>query len=92
MVSILTSSILLMSCLLNILIFAAMFLIGKCILLLESGDIETNPGPRRSYFIKFCHWNLNGPATHDFVKNPLIEAFITIHNLDIIYLSETFLD
>ena len=32
----------------------------KCTLLLESGDIETNPGPRRSSFIKFCQWNLNG--------------------------------
>ena len=60
-------------------------------LLLESGDIETNPGPRKS-FIKFCHWNLNGLAAHDFVKIPLIEAFITTHNFDIICLSETFLD
>ena len=63
----------------------------KRMLLLESGDIETNPGPRKS-FIKFCHWNLNGLAAHDFVKMPLIEAFIKTHNFDIICLSETFLD
>ena len=60
-------------------------------LLLESGDIETNPSPRKS-FIKFCHWNLNGLAAHDFVKMLLREAFIKIHNFDIICLSETFLD
>ena len=38
------------------------------------------------------YWNLNGLAAHDFVKIPLIEAFITTHNFDIICLSETFLD
>ena len=33
-------------------------------LLLKSGDIETNPGPKKSSAIKFCHWNLNGLAAH----------------------------
>ena len=60
-------------------------------LLPESGDIETNPGPRRSFFIKFCHWNLVGLADHDFVKMLLIEAFITTHNFDTICFSESFL-
>ena len=60
--------------------------------LLKSGDIETNPGPKKSSAIKFCHWNLDGLAAHDFVKVPLIEAFITTHNFDIVWLSETFLD
>ena len=59
--------------------------------LLESGDIETNPGLRRSSLIIFCHWNLNGLAAHDFLKVLLIEAFITIHNIDIICLSGIFL-
>ena len=62
----------------------------KRMLLLESDDIETDPGPSGT-FIKFCHWNLNGLAVQDFVKMPLIEAFITTHNFDIICLSETFL-
>ena len=31
-------------------------------------------------------------AAHDFVKVPLIEAFINTHNFDIVYLSGTFLD
>ena len=62
------------------------------ILLLNSGDIETNPGPRKSSPIKFCYWNLNGLAAHDFIKVPLIEPFISTHNFDILCFSETFLD
>ena len=42
--------------------------------------------------MKFCHWNLNVLAAHDFIKVPLIEVFITISNFDIVCLSETFLD
>ena len=58
--------------------------------LLKSGDIETNTGPKKSSAIKFCHWNLNGLAAHGFVKVPLIEAFINTHNFDIVCLAETF--
>ena len=61
-------------------------------LLLLSGDIEVNPGSKRSSKIKFCHWNLNEVAAHDFIKVPLIEGFITTSNFDIVYLSVTFLD
>ena len=46
----------------------------KRMLLLDSGDIETNSGPRKS-FIKFYFWTLNGVAAHGFLKMPLIEAF-----------------
>ena len=60
------------------------------LLLLRAGDIEKNPGPKKS--IKFCHWNLNGLAAHGFVKIPLIETFINTLNFDIICLYETFLD
>ena len=62
------------------------------LLLLRLGDVETNPGLKKSSVIKFCHWDLNGLAGHDFLKVSLIEAFITTHNFDIICLSETFLD
>ena len=58
--------------------------------LLIPGDIETNAGLKKSSGIKLYHWNLNGLAAHDFVKVPLIEAFITTHNFDIICLSEAF--
>ena len=61
-------------------------------LLLLSKDIEVNPGPKRSPNIKFCHFNLNRLTAHGFIKVPLMEAFITTSNFDIIYLSETFVD
>ena len=65
----------------------------KHLLLLLSGGIETKPGPKRSSNIKFCHWNLNGLAAHDFIKVPLVEAFITSNHFDLVYcLFETFLD
>ena len=64
----------------------------KHLLLLLSGDIETNPGPKRSSNIKFWHWNLNGLAAHDFIKVPLMEAFITSNNFDLVCLPQTFLD
>ena len=43
-------------------------------LFLLSGDIEVNLGPEISSNIKFCHWNLNGLAAHDFIKVALIYA------------------
>ena len=61
-------------------------------LLLLSGDTEVNPGPKRSSNIQFCYWNFNWLAAHDFIKVPLIEAFITTSNIDIVCLSETLLD
>ena len=48
--------------------------------LLKSGDIEINPGTKRSSTIKFHHWNLNGLPAHDFVNVPLSEALIIAHN------------
>ena len=54
--------------------------------------LKTNPGPKRSSNIKFCYWNLNGLAARDFIKVPLVEAFITSNNFDLVRLSETFLD
>ena len=36
--------------------------------------------------------NLNGIAVHNFIKAPLIKAFIKASTIDVIFLSETFLD
>ena len=60
--------------------------------LLKSVDIESNPGPRNSSALKFCHWNLNGLAAHEFTKLSLLEGYINVNDIDIICLSETFLD
>ena len=62
------------------------------LLLLRSGDVETNLCPKNSSVIKFCHWNLNSLAAHDFVKISLIEVFMTTNIFGIICLSETVLD
>ena len=59
-----------------------------------SGDIEMNPGPKPSFCNKFsiCHRNLNSISTHNFIKLSLLRAYISIHNFDILCLSETYLD
>ena len=62
------------------------------LLIICSGDIETNPGPKKNTKISFCHWNLNGIAAHNFSKVSLLQAMATTHEYDIICLSETFLD
>ena len=46
----------------------------KTHVLLIPGVIDTNPEPKKSSAIKFCHWNLNGLAAHHFIKIPVIEA------------------
>ena len=38
------------------------------LLIICSGDIETNPGPKKNTKISFCHWNLNGIVAHNFSK------------------------
>ena len=62
--------------------------------LLTCGDIESNPGQgnNSAQYLSICHWNLNGLASHDFIKISLIEAFNSVQNFDIICISETFLD
>ena len=64
------------------------------ILLLLSGDIETNPGPEPGYLnsFSFCHRNLNSIAAHNFIKMSLLQAYNEINRFNIICLSETYLD
>ena len=60
--------------------------------LLKSGDIESNPRPRKSSALRCCHWNLNSLAVHEFTKLSLLESYINVNNIDITSLSVTFLD
>ena len=62
------------------------------LLITYSGDIETNPGPKKNTKISFCHWNLNRIAAHNFSKVSLLQAMATTHEFNIICLSETFFD
>ena len=68
-----------------------LFLVYIKLLLYCCGDIEINPGHKKSS-LTFPHWRLNGIAAHVFVKISLIQLYITECNIDIICLSETFLN
>ena len=59
-----------------------------------SGDVEENPGPKHysAQYLTICHWNLNSIAAHNFIKVSLLKAYLSIHEMDIICLSETYLD
>ena len=70
-------------------------LIFTLLLLFMLGDIELNPGPKKtnsSCEFSVCHWNLNSLAAHNFEKVGLLEAFNTINKFDIICVSESYLD
>ena len=60
-----------------------------------SGDIEANPGraqKNENNSFSICHWNLNSITAHGYTKASLLKAYITAHKMDIICLSETYLD
>ena len=59
-----------------------------------SGDVEVNPGPNRkpNKALSAKHCNLNNIFTHNFAKLHLLKAYVTVHKLDIIHLSDTYLD
>ena len=59
-------------------------------LLFRCGDIDANPGPKYSS-LTFCHWNLIDLTAHNSIKISLFQAYITQHNYDIVFLSETLL-
>ena len=60
----------------------------------RSGDIEENPGPKLNSceYLSILHWNLNSISAHNFIKLSLLHAYISINKIDIIYLSETYLN
>ena len=62
-------------------------------MILLSGDIEINPGPKSSSreCFSICHWNLNSISAQSYTKVSLLTAYNLIHNFDIICVSETFL-
>ena len=47
------------------------------------GDVESNPG------FTFMQWNCNYLPAHNFTRVTLIGAYNTLHNFDLIALSET---
>ena len=59
-----------------------------------SGDIEENPGPKcnSNQSFSICHWNLNSITAHNHLKISLLTAYISLHNFDVVCISETYLD
>ena len=63
-------------------------IIAFLVLLLSHGNIEFNPGPKRSISkYSCCHWNLNSILAHN--KLSLIKPYNTVQKYDIICISET---
>ena len=64
------------------------------LLLLQHGDIESNPGPKKEQikYISCCHWNVNSLLAQNMCKISEIEAYNSLYNYDFICISETFFD
>ena len=64
------------------------------VLLLQHGDIETNPGPTKEKIknLSCCHWNVNSLIAHNFTKISHLEAYNAIHQHGFICISDTFFD
>ena len=61
------------------------FALFFALLLLHHGDIESNPGPKKSgncQPLKFCHWNLNSILSENCFKVSLLKSFNALHNYD----------
>ena len=64
------------------------------LLFLCQGDIESNPGPKKSgncQPLTFCHWNLNSILPENCFKLSILKSFNALHSYDFVYLSETLL-
>ena len=62
-------------------------------LIMQHGDIESNPGPSKKHRpLTCCHWNVNSLIAHKMIKKSLIEAYNSNHKYDFICISETYLD
>ena len=75
-------------------LFSLLILLYVFILLRCHGDIELNPGPKKSKenTLSVCHWNLNSITAHNFSKLTQLKAYVSTYKHDFIYLSETYLD
>ena len=61
------------------------------VLILQHGDIETNPGPTKEKIknLSFCHWNINSLIARNLTKISHLEAYNAIYKHDFISISVT---
>ena len=61
-----------------------------------SGEVEVNPGPKRNFCqsqsFLISHWNLKSLITLSFAKVSLLIGYVSVNKVDIVCLSETFLN
>ena len=64
------------------------------LLVLSIGDVEKNPGPKRTLkaSLSICHWNLNSISALSYAKLSRLIAYLAFHKFYIICLSETYLN
>ena len=63
------------------------------LILLTHGDVETNPGPKKSHsYFSCCHLNVNSLIAHNELKVSLLEAYNIVHEYDFICISKTYFD
>ena len=64
------------------------------LILLQHGDIESNPRSNKTKLKKFScgHWNVNSFIGYNFSKLRQLEAYISLYSYDFICLSETYPD
>ena len=51
------------------------------------GDVEQNPGIKKTKYFSLFHENLNNLAAHDFAKVSALKGFNAKRKFDFIYLS-----
>ena len=63
-------------------------------LLLCNGDVEFNPGPKKSKELSLscCHWNVISFLAHKCAKVTSLEAYNSVFKYDFFCISETYLD
>ena len=73
-------------------LYRAFFAIFAFLLLLKHEDVKINPGPKKeeTRFFTYFHWNVNSILAHN--KLSLLEEYNTIHQYDILCISETYLE
>ena len=64
------------------------------LILLQHGDIESNPGLDKTKLKNFscCNWNVNSLVAHNFSKLRQLEAYNSLYNYGFICIFETHLD
>ena len=60
-------------------------------LLVQSGNIETNPGPPPPKLLSFGVWNVDSLLTRDGVKKSYNESLQSLHNFDLFGICESYL-